>query len=140
MANAHNSVDNLEPTKVAFVVKNPSKCEDFRLSVPLEATLAELQQLIAQGYEGQPEPSSQTVCLCLLCACVRRLSCGLGARGTGGVRPVGRKGRRRHGAARARAAPPLPHKTHGAAQTRLTHNNPKRHNTNRNTKTLSPNS
>lgn len=54
---------------VAFTIKNPSRTDDFKLSIRLDSTLQELQALIAEGYEGSPAPSTQTVC-----ACVRALA------------------------------------------------------------------
>lgn len=52
---------------VTFVIKNPSKHQDsFSLSVPSNASLADIQRKIADEYEGKPSPSSQTVRLAAL--------------------------------------------------------------------------
>jgi hypothetical protein len=49
--------------KATFVIKNPSKHggDEFKLSVPLNASLAHIQQIIAEQYDGNPSPNSQTV-------------------------------------------------------------------------------
>eukprot|EP00775_Hariotina_reticulata_P010938 gene10938-11092_t len=49
--------------KVTFVIKNPSKHggDEFKLSVPLDASLAHIQQIIAEQYDGKPSPNSQTL-------------------------------------------------------------------------------
>jgi hypothetical protein len=49
--------------EVTFVIRNPSKhdSESFRLSVPAGASIADIQELIHEQYDGKPSPSTQTV-------------------------------------------------------------------------------
>lgn len=48
--------------RVTFAIKNPSKHDDaFKLSVPVSATVADIQARICKEYEGNPSPSLQTV-------------------------------------------------------------------------------
>jgi hypothetical protein len=49
--------------EVTFVIRNPSKhdSESFRLSVPAGASVADIQKLIHEQYDGKPSPSTQTV-------------------------------------------------------------------------------
>lgn len=48
---------------VTFTIKNPSKhdADAFKLTVPLSATLADIQRRIAAEYDGNPAPHLQTV-------------------------------------------------------------------------------
>lgn len=49
--------------EVTFTLKNPSKsdAEAFKLTVPLSATIADIQRRIAAEYDGNPSPKLQTV-------------------------------------------------------------------------------
>lgn len=50
------------PGHVVLSVKNPSKLNyNFEVTVPLDATVGELQQRIAALYEGNPPANEQTV-------------------------------------------------------------------------------
>lgn len=49
--------------EVTFTLKNPSKsdAEAFKLTVPVSATIADIQRRIAAEYDGNPSPKLQTV-------------------------------------------------------------------------------
>jgi hypothetical protein len=49
--------------QVSFTIKNPSKhdADAFKLTVPLSATLADIQRRIEAEYDGNPSPNVQTV-------------------------------------------------------------------------------
>ncbi|WIA10080.1 hypothetical protein OEZ85_010287 [Tetradesmus obliquus] len=49
--------------EVTFVIRNPSKhdSESFRLSVPAGASVADIQNIIHETYDGKPSPSTQTL-------------------------------------------------------------------------------
>lgn len=53
----------LSPDVVELVIKNPARTsgEDFRLRVSLDNTIQQVKQLLQDEYEGNPEPSYQTV-------------------------------------------------------------------------------
>lgn len=54
--------------EIEFIIKNPSKPEDnFKLTVAVESTLADIQRKISETYHGKPDPSLQTVLVQLLC-------------------------------------------------------------------------
>ncbi len=61
---ADSSSGSQEPL-VTFTIKNPSKhdADAFKLTVPLSATLADIQRRIAAEYDGNPAPQRQTVSL-----------------------------------------------------------------------------
>ncbi len=47
---------------VTFIIKNPAMPEGWQLDgVPVDATLQQVKELIAQRYPGNPDPSQQTV-------------------------------------------------------------------------------
>jgi hypothetical protein len=48
--------------KIVFLVKNPSRSDhSFRLVVSLGSTLADVQRLLSESYDGKPAPERQTV-------------------------------------------------------------------------------
>lgn len=49
--------------QVTFVIRNPSKhdADSFKISVPLNCSLADIQKIISEQYDGKPSPSTQTV-------------------------------------------------------------------------------
>ena len=56
--------------EIVFLIKNPSKSEDnFKLTVSLESTLADVQRLLSELYEGKPAPERQTVSIRTGAAC-----------------------------------------------------------------------
>jgi hypothetical protein len=61
MANTPNGSADPE---VTFTIKNPSKHDAFKLTVPLSATLADIKGRIAAEYDGNPSPNQQTVRAC----------------------------------------------------------------------------
>lgn len=58
-----DSANGSNEPQVTFTIKNPSKHEAdaFKLTVPLSATLADIQRRITAEYDGNPPPQSQTV-------------------------------------------------------------------------------
>jgi hypothetical protein len=59
---ASSTTGSHEP-QVSFTIKNPSKhdADAFKLTVPLSATLADIQRRIEAEYDGNPSPNLQTV-------------------------------------------------------------------------------
>jgi hypothetical protein len=46
---------------VSLLLRTPSSLKELLLELPLSATLADLQRLITDKYEGRPDASRQTV-------------------------------------------------------------------------------
>lgn len=58
-----DSVNGSKEPLLTFTIKNPSKhdADAFKLTVPLSATLADIQRRIEAEYDGNPSPQRQTV-------------------------------------------------------------------------------
>jgi hypothetical protein len=61
MAGTDSSQGSSTPGMTLLVIKNPTRSDGFPLEVALDATVREVQGLIAQTYPGNPAIDEQTV-------------------------------------------------------------------------------
>ncbi len=47
--------------RTLLILQNPARSDGFPLEVPLDASLAQVQELISKNYPGHPVASEQTV-------------------------------------------------------------------------------
>mmetsp|Transcript_31874 Transcript_31874/g.70820 ORF Transcript_31874/g.70820 Transcript_31874/m.70820 type:complete len:534 (-) Transcript_31874:428-2029(-) len=47
--------------QATLIIKNPASSATFSIEVPLNASLLEVQKMIAESYEGKPQPQEQTI-------------------------------------------------------------------------------
>jgi hypothetical protein len=61
MAGPDNGQGSNTPGMTLLVIKNPTRSDGFPLEVSLDASVREVQGLIARNYPGNPDIEEQTV-------------------------------------------------------------------------------